>query len=235
MDKLIQVRNLCKDFEEKSVLNHVSLEVSEGEIIGLLGANGAGKTTFLKLLSGLLEPTEGQIKISSYNPWNERDKVLRYLGVLIETPVFYEHLTAYENLSIHLEYMGVKTDIDKLFSLVGLDDAKNKQVSKYSLGMKQRLAIARCISHKPRILLLDEPINGLDPVAIKDIRELFINLKGNGITIILSSHILSEILQTAESVVIIANRNLQQLGTIDALKEQHQDEIENYLIERMRG
>lgn len=235
MDKLIQVRNLCKDFEDKSVLNHVSLEVSEGEIIGLLGANGAGKTTFLKLLSGLLEPTEGQIKISSYDPWNERDKVLRYLGVLIETPVFYEHLTAYENLSIHLEYMGVKTDIDKLFSLVGLDDAKNKQVSKYSLGMKQRLAIARCISHKPRILLLDEPINGLDPVAIKDIRELFINLKRNGITIILSSHILSEILQTAESVVIIANRNLQQLGTIDALKEQHRDEIENYLIERMRG
>lgn len=235
MDKLIQVRNLCKDFEDKSVLNHVSLEVSEGEIIGLLGANGAGKTTFLKLLSGLLEPTEGQIKISSYDPWNERDMVLRYLGVLIETPVFYEHLTAYENLSIHLEYMGVKTDIDKLFSLVGLDDAKNKQVSKYSLGMKQRLAIARCISHKPRILLLDEPINGLDPVAIKDIRELFINLKRNGITIILSSHILSEILQTAESVVIIANRNLQQLGTIDALKERHRDEIENYLIERMRG
>lgn len=235
MDKLIQVRNLCKDFEEKSVLNHVSLEISEGEIIGLLGVNGAGKTTFLKLLSGLLEPTEGQIKISSYDPWNERDMVLRYLGVLIETPVFYEHITAYENLSIHLEYMGVKTDIDKLFSLVGLDDAKNKQVSKYSLGMKQRLAIARCISHKPRILLLDEPINGLDPVAIKDIRELFINLKRNGITIILSSHILSEILQTAESVVIIANSNLQQLGTIDALKEQHQDEIENYLIERMRG
>lgn len=209
MDKLIQVRNLCKDFEEKSVLNHVSLEVSEGEIIGLLGANGAGKTTFLKLLSGLLEPTEGQIKISSYNPWNERDKVLRDLGV--------------------------KTDIDKIFSLVGLDDAKNKQVSKYSLGMKQRLALARCISHKPKILLLDEPINGLDPVAIKDIRELFINLKRIGITIILSSHILGEILQTAESVVIIANRTLQQLGTIDALKEQHRDEIENYLIERMRG
>lgn len=235
MDRLIQIRNLCKDFGEKSVLNHVSLEVSEGEIIGLLGANGAGKTTLLKLLSGLLEPTEGQITISSYSPWDERDKVLKHLGILIETPVFYEHLTAYENLSIHLEYMDVKADIDKILSLVGLDDAKSKQVSKYSLGMKQRLAIARCISHKPKILLLDEPINGLDPVAIKDIRELFINLKKSGITIILSSHILSEILQTAESVVIIANGNLQQLGTIDELKELHRDEIENYLIERMRG
>lgn len=235
MDSLIQIKNLCKNFEGKSVLKHVSLEVSEGEIIGLLGANGAGKTTFLKLLSGLLEPTEGQIKISSHNPWNEREKVLKHLGILIETPVFYEHLTAYENLSIHLEYMDVKADIDKILSLVGLDDAKNKQVSKYSLGMKQRLAIARCISHKPKILLLDEPINGLDPVAIKDIRELFINLKKNEITIILSSHILSEILQTAESVVIISNGNLQQLGAIDELKKQHRDETENYLIERMRG
>lgn len=235
MDNLIQIRNLCKDFGEKSVLNRVSLEVSEGEIIGLLGANGAGKTTLLKLLSGLLMPTEGQIAISSHNPWDERDKVLKNLGILIETPVFYEHLTACENLSIHLEYMDVKADIDKILSLVGLDDAKNKQVSKFSLGMKQRLAIARCISHKPKILLLDEPINGLDPVAIKDIREVFINLKKNGATIILSSHILSEILQTAESVVIISNGNLQQLGTIDTLKEQHGDEIENYLIERMRG
>jgi ABC-2 type transport system ATP-binding protein len=167
MDSLIQVRNLCKDFGEKSVLNRVSLEVSEGEIIGLLGANGAGKTTLLKLLSGLLEPTEGQITVSSHNPWNERDKVLKHLGILIETPVFYEHLTAYENLSIHLGYMDVKADIDKVLSLVGLDDAKGKQVSKFSLGMKQRLAIARCISHKPKMLLLDEPINGLDPVAIK--------------------------------------------------------------------
>jgi len=235
MDSLIQVRNLCIDFGEKSVLNHVSLEVSKGEIIGLLGANGAGKTTLLKLLSGLLEPTEGQITVFSHNPWNERDKVLKHLGILIETPVFYEHLTAYENLSIHLEYMDVKADIDKILSLVGLDDAKDKQVSKFSLGMKQRLAIARCISHKPKMLLLDEPINGLDPVAIKDIRELFINIKNNGTTIILSSHILSEILQTAESIVIISNGNLQQLGSIDTLKEQHRDEIENYLIERMRG
>jgi len=235
MDSLIQVRNLCIDFGEKSVLNHVSLEVSKGEIIGLLGANGAGKTTLLKLLSGLLEPTEGQVTVSSHNPWNERDKVLKHLGILIETPVFYEHLTAYENLSIHLEYMDVKADIDKILSLVGLDDAKDKQVSKFSLGMKQRLAIARCISHKPKMLLLDEPINGLDPVAIKDIRELFINIKNNGTTIILSSHILSEILQTAESIVIISNGNLQQLGSIDTLKEQHRDEIENYLIERMRG
>lgn len=149
MGNLIQVQNLCKDFGEKTVLNHVSLEVTKGKIIGLLGTSGAGKTTLLKLLSGLIEPTDGQVMIFSHSPWNERDKVLKYLGILIETPIFYEHLTAYENLSIHLEYMGVKADIDKILSLVGLDDAKNKQVSKFSLGMKQKLAIARCINHKP--------------------------------------------------------------------------------------
>ena len=235
MDNLIQIRNLCKDFDGKPVLNRVSLEVYEGEIIGLLGANGAGKTTLLKLLSGLLEPTDGRITVFLHNPWNEHDKVLKNLGILIETPVFYEHLTAFENLSIHLEYMDIKADIDNILSIVGLDDVKNKQVSKFSLGMKQKLAIARCISHNPKILLLDEPINGLDPVAIKDIRDLFLNLKKNGTTIILSSHILSEILQTVESIVIISNGNLQQLGTIDTLKRQHRDEIENYLVERMRG
>lgn len=235
MENLIDIKNVSQNFGEKSVLNHASLEVSRGEIIGLLGVNGAGKTTLLKLLSGLLKPAEGEILTASHNPWKEREKVLKKLGVLIEAPVFYEHLTAFENLSIHLEYMGVTADIDKILSAVGLDGARDNQVSTFSLGMKQRLAIARCISHKPGMLLLDEPINGLDPVGIKDIRELFLHLKKDGATIILSSHILSEILQTAESIVIISNGNLQRLGAIDVLKEQHGDEIENYLIERMRG
>lgn len=235
MDSIIEVKNLCKDFGKRPVLNRVSFKVSEGEIVGLLGVNGVGKTTLLKLLSGLLEPTEGRIEILSHNPWNESDKVLKHMGILIETPVFYEHLSAYDNLSIHLEYMGVNNDINDLLSLVGLDDTKSKQVSKFSFGMKQRLAIARCISHNPKILLLDEPINGLDPVAIKDIRELFINLRNNVTTIILSSHILSEILQIAESIAILSCGSFEQLGRIDMLKTQHKEETENYLIERMRG
>lgn len=235
MENIIHMKNAVKNFGKKSVLNHVSLEVKRREIIGLLGVNGAGKTTLLKLLSGLLKPDEGEILTALHNPWKEREKVLKKLGVLIETPVFYEHLSAFENLSIHLEYMDATADIDKILSAVGLLDERDNQVSTFSLGMKQRLAIARCISHKPEILLLDEPINGLDPVGIKDIRELFINLKKGGTTIILSSHILSEILQTAESIVILSNGNLKHLGKIDALKEQHRDEIENYLIEGMRG
>ena len=235
MNTQIEITNLSKEFDQKMILNHISLTVQEGEVIGLLGANGAGKTTLLKLLSGLLEPTDGGIHLLGQNPWDNRDKVLRELGILIETPVFYEHLTAHENLDIHLDYMNSDANIDEVLKLVGLQDVKGKSVSKYSLGMKQKLAIARCISHNPKILLLDEPINGLDPVAIQDIRKLFLTLKEKGTTIILSSHILSEVLLTAESIVIISNGNLEHLGRIDTLKETHNTELENYLIERMRG
>ena len=235
MKKQIEITNLSKEFDEKTILNRINLDVEEGEVIGLLGSNGAGKTTLLKLLSGLLEPTDGEINILEQNPWGNRDKVLRNLGILIETPVFYEHLTAYENLHIHLNYMNADANINEILKLVGLQDVKEKPVSKYSLGMKQKLAIARCISHNPKILLLDEPINGLDPVAIQDIRNLFLMLKEKGTTIILSSHILSEVLLTAESIVVISSGNLENLGSIDTLKEKHKNELENYLIERMRG
>ncbi len=235
METIIKTRSLFKSYDSMPTLNHINFEVKKGELIGLLGSNGAGKTTLLKLLCGLLEPTDGEAKVFFYSPWEERDKVLKRLGVMIETPVFYEHLTAHENLEIHLKYLNVKADINEILKSVGLTNVDKKPVSKFSMGMKQRLGIARAISHNPDILLLDEPINGLDPVAIKDMRELFISLKKKGTTIILSSHILSEILQTAESVVIISNGSLERLGKIEDLQNNYGNDTENYLIERMRG
>ncbi len=234
METMIKTHDLCKSYGNIPVLSHIHFDVKKGELVGLLGGNGAGKTTLLKLLCGLLEPTEGEAEVFGYSPWNERDKVLNRLGVMIETPVFYEHLPAYENIKIHLEYLNVKADISKILRSVGLSTVKNKPVSKFSMGMKQRLGIARAISHNPDILLLDEPINGLDPVTIKDMRELFIHLKEKGTTIILSSHILGEILQTAESVVVISNGRLERLGKMDDLQNEYGLETENYLIERMR-
>ncbi len=235
MEQIIRVKNLCKRYDDKSILNNINFEVNKGELIGLLGGNGAGKTTLLKLLCGLLKSTEGDIKVFGHSPWEERDKVLKNLGVMIETPVFYEQLTAYENLQIHLDYLGQKADIKEILRSVNLLDVENKMVSKFSLGMRQKLAIARAISHSPKLLLLDEPINGLDPISIKDMRDLFISLRDKGTTIILSSHILGEILQTAESVVVISNGSLQQVGQIKDLKDKYGAETENYLIERMRG
>ena len=235
MKSVLEVSNLTKTYDGTSILHGVNFDVGNGEIIGLLGRNGAGKTTLLKLLSGFLEPTDGNVYILGENPWISRDIVLKNIGIMIETPVFYEHLSAYENLSIHLQYMNVNTDISSILSLVGLAHTGTKPVCKFSMGMRQKLAIARTISHKPKILLLDEPINGLDPIAIEDIRKLFLNLKQQGTTILLSSHILGELLATVEKITIISNGVVENLGMIDSLKRQYSDNLEHYLIERMRA
>lgn len=234
-DLAVKTTRLCKEFDNQMVLSHLEIEVEQGEILGILGANGAGKTTLLKLLAGLLEPTEGAAYIFGENVWDHRNAVLGNLGLLIETPVFYEHLSAAENLSIHLEYMGRSADIKSVLERVGLDGAGNKPVSKFSLGMRQRLGIARSFIHKPRALLLDEPLNGLDPVAIREMRGLFRSLKNEGMTILLSSHMLSEVEQTVERIGVIAEGSLIFKAGMKELKAEHQNNLEDFLITKMRG
>lgn len=231
----VKTKSLCKEFDGKTILNRIEITVREGEIYGILGANGAGKTTLLKLIGGLLEPTEGGAYVMGKNVWEERNSVLGQIGSIIEVPAFYEHLNAYENLSIHLSYMGVSGDIKKTLEAVGLGEAMKKPISKFSLGMRQRLGIARSIIHKPRVLLLDEPINGLDPVAIREMRELFLSLKNQGISLLLSSHILSEVEQTAERVAVIARGSLVLEENMEELRALHKDRIEDYLITKMSG
>lgn len=235
MKKILSIKNVCKNFDGNDVLRNISVDVKEGEILGLLGVNGAGKTTLLKVISGLIKPTEGEIFILEKSPWYNHDSVGKDIGIMIETPVFYEHLTAYENLEIHLKYMGVNADIEDILQQVGLTSIEKKIVAKFSLGMRQRLGIARAISHKPKLLILDEPINGLDPIAIKEMRNLLINLRNKGTTIILSSHILNEVLQTAETIAVISNKTLEELGEISDLQKQQNKNLENFLLERMRG
>lgn len=233
--KIIKTENLSKEFDKVPAVSNFSIDLYQGKIYGLLGANGAGKTTFLKLLSGLLEPSEGAAFILDKNSWSNRSYVLKNLGLLIEMPYFYEHLSAKENLAIHLEYMNVKGDINSTLEKVGLKNLGSKKLSQFSMGMRQRLAIARAIIHKPAILILDEPINGLDPVAIQDIREIFVKLSKEGTTILLSSHILSEIFHTVNHVIIMANGKLIETDSLENYKNQHGTNLENYLIQKMRG
>lgn len=175
--KVIQVNNLTKCFGEKEVLRDCSMTLSRGTIYGLLGMNGAGKTTLFKLLTGLLCPDYGSIEILGSDMLKERDKMLARIGSLIEAPVFYEHLSAHKNLELHLSYMGTAgMGAEKALQMVGLTGIGEKAVSAFSLGMRQRLGIARAIVHEPELLVLDEPINGLDPMGIKQMRELFVNL-----------------------------------------------------------
>lgn len=232
----VEIRNLTKVFDGKEVLRGCNLTVQSGTIYGLLGANGAGKTTMFKLITGLLSPTAGNIKVQGETLSIDKKDFLRKMGIFIETPVFYNHLSARENLEIHLSYMEHSFEkIGQVLEMVGLGDTGKQPVSKFSLGMKQRLAIGRAISHSPQILILDEPINGLDPMGIRQIRNLFLSLAKDGMTLLISSHILSEIEHIADVVGVLTNGNVVQEVAICEIKKQYPNGLEEYFFQIMSG
>ena len=232
----VEIRNLTKVFDGKEVLRGCNLTVQSGTIYGLLGANGAGKTTMFKLITGLLSPTAGNIKVQGETLSIDKKDFLRKMGILIETPVFYDHLSAKENLEIHLSYMEQSFEkIGQVLEMVGLGDTGKQPVSKFSLGMKQRLAIGRAISHSPQILILDEPINGLDPMGIRQIRNLFLSLAKDGMTLLISSHILSEIEHIADVVGVLTSGNVMQEVAICEIKKQYPNGLEEYFFRIMSG
>lgn len=233
----IQINHLAKSFGSNQVITDCSMRVEQGTIYGFLGENGAGKTTILKMLTGLLTPDTGSIEILGSDMLRNRDKLLSKIGSLIESPTFYEHLSAKKNLEIHLAYMGVPgISSDNVLKLVGLSNTGEKAVSKFSLGMRQRLGIARALIHQPQILILDEPLNGLDPMGIKDMRELFLNLtQHNGMTILLSSHIISEIEHVADKVGIIADGRILCESNLAQIKTESKGSLEDYFFNLMSG
>ena len=232
----VEIRNLTKVFDGKEVLRGCNLTVQSGTIYGLLGANGAGKTTMFKLITGLLSPTAGNIKVQGETLSIDKKDFLKKMGILIDTPVFYDHLSAKENLEIHLSYMEHSFEkIGQVLEMVGLGDTGKQPVSKFSLGMKQRLAIGRAISHSPQILILDEPINGLDPMGIRQIRNLFLSLAKDGMTLLISSHILSEIEHIADVVGVLTNGNIAQEVAICEIKKQYPNGLEEYFFQIMSG
>lgn len=205
MSDIICVDGLIKEYAGIKVVDGVSFSVNKGEIYGLLGRNGAGKTTIMKILLGLANPTSGKVSILGKDmSVNSEKKVLKKVGCIIENPGFYSNLTGTENLEIFAKLRGLDQDsVKKALELVNLPYKDKKLFSKYSLGMKQRLAIANAIMHNPEILVLDEPINGLDPIGIAEVRELLKKLKESGVSILISSHILSELENVADRISII--------------------------------
>lgn len=231
---VVETRNLTKTFFKKEVIKNCNMCVKEGSIYGFLGANGAGKTTVFKLLSGLLTPTMGKVNILGMDIISQRNSILSEIGTLIETPIFYEHLSAAENLEIHLAYMSKKyenRDINTVLSKVRLDPTSIQPVSKFSLGMRQRLAIARAIIHKPKLLILDEPINGLDPMGIREMRDFFIELvKTQGMTLLISSHILTEIEYIADTIGVIVNGIIVKEISMSKIKAEYPSGLEDYFM-----
>lgn len=206
MQYILQTNHLTKAIGGRELVKDVNLHVKKGEIYGFLGPNGAGKTTVMKMITNLWKPTGGTVEIFGETLTPQSYEVLKRMGSIIEFPTFYDHMTGYENLKLHCEYMGYYNhgSIENALDMLGLTDAAAKKVKAYSLGMKERLGIARAILCKPELLILDEPTNGLDPAGMKQIRELLKTLCAEyGITIMISSHILSEIESIADTVGVI--------------------------------
>ena len=232
MRNVVEIKELFKTIDKEEILSGINLQIAEGEIYGFLGPNGAGKTTLMKCMLSLSTVTSGSIEIFGKNLQDYREEILSQVGSVIETPIFYENLTAKEILEIHAQYMRkniTESDIIRALRMVGLKNT-TKKVKEFSLGMRQRLGLARAFLTKPKLLILDEPINGLDPIGIQEIRNLLLTLsKEYGITILISSHILSEISQIADKIGVIKNGEMLEQVSMRELRRENID-LEEYFM-----
>lgn len=224
MTNILKIENLSKSYDKNLVLKNINLEIEEGSIFGLIGPNGAGKSTLMKSILGLVKKDSGSISLygKEINAKNQKE-TNKNLGSLIENPSFYDHLTAYDNLDLICDMKNIKKDnIDKVLKDVGLFTSKNKKVRDFSLGMKQRLGIAIALIGNPKFLILDEPINGLDPYGIEEMRDLFKNIvKNSNTSILISSHILDEIEKISSHIGILKNGVLTYSGSLKEYRELH--------------
>ncbi|XMB66773.1 ATP-binding cassette domain-containing protein [Mycoplasmatota bacterium zrk1] len=234
---VVKTDNLTKSYSSIEAVNQCNISIAKGSIYGLLGENGAGKTTIFKLLTGLLIPTMGKAEVLGMDITKCRSDILKNIGSIIEVPVFYERLSAVKNLEIHLAYMGVSgLEINSVLEMVGLSNTNNQPVSQFSLGMRQRLGIARALIHKPKLLILDEPVNGLDPTGIREMRELFLKLKQEeNMTILISSHNLSEVEYVADTIGIIAKGKIIEEVTLSEVIQKFPNGLEDYFFNIMKG
>lgn len=219
---VLKIYNITKKYGEQLAVDNVNMTIKKGDIYGFIGQNGAGKTTLIRLITGLIHKSGGEIELLGANEENELNKARTMVGSLIETPSFYTNMTARENLEVSRLVRNIpgKKCIDEVLELVGLKDVEKKKVKNFSLGMRQRLGIANALMGNPKLLILDEPINGLDPMGIVEIRELLKKInKEKDMTILISSHILSELSELATTYGIISNGKLIEEITAKQLSE----------------
>ncbi len=231
---ILKCENLNKFIKKKQILDNVSFELNEGEILGFIGPNGAGKTTTIKLILGLQSISSGTVQINGFDVQKDFVKAIEKVGAIVENPDFYMYLSGRKNLELVANmYENIdKSRIDEVSKLVGLENRINDKVSKYSLGMRQRLGIAQAILNKPDLLILDEPTNGLDPEGIKELREFLVKLaQEEHMAIFISSHNLAELESFCNKVCIIKNGKVIETATIDELKNETIDEKNVYDVE----
>ncbi|AIQ46979.1 bacitracin ABC transporter ATP-binding protein [Paenibacillus sp. FSL R7-0273] len=216
---VLLMNKVTKMIKGKAIVNQLSFEIGRGEIVGLLGPNGAGKTTTIRMMTGLIKMTEGDVLVHGHSIRNDFKQAIAHIGAIIENPEFYAHMTGLDNL---LQYVRMsdgisESRINEVVELVGLQEAMNKKVKAYSLGMRQRLGIAQALLHSPKLLILDEPTNGLDPAGIREMRDYMRKIaEVEGISILISSHMLGEIEQICHRAVVIQNGTLVRATRLGA-------------------
>ncbi|MFT8889188.1 MAG: ABC transporter ATP-binding protein [Ethanoligenens sp.] len=238
METILRTQQLCKKYYDKAAVSNVNMTIKSGDIYCFLGQNGAGKTTTMRMIMGLIKPTSGTVELFGTDVSGGMNKAFERIGSIIEYPGFYLNLSGAENLEIHRRFMGMgnKECIDESLKMVGLLEAKNQRVKSYSLGMKQRLGIARALLHHPELLVLDEPTNALDPVGIKEMRQLFISLaKQRGITFLISSHLLAEVEQLATKIGIIDKGKLIEELDSETLRNKTRTCLEIQVTDEQRA
>jgi ABC-2 type transport system ATP-binding protein len=222
MKPVLQIKNLRKDIGKKTIIHNLSLDVFAGEVFGFLGPNGAGKTTTIRMIVGLMGITDGEILINGFNVQKDFAKAIQHVGAIVENPEMYKFLTGYQNL-LHYSRMvkGVRKErINEVVELVGLEKRIHDKVKTYSLGMRQRLGLAQALLHKPSLLILDEPTNGLDPAGIREIRDYLRRLaKEEGLAVIVSSHLLSEMEMMCDRFAIIQHGRLVGIESVQELSK----------------
>ena len=229
MSYILQTSHLSKTIDGKQLVTGVNIHVKKGEVYGFLGPNGAGKTTVMKMLTNLWKPTSGTVALFGKALEKNSYEVLKRMGSIIEFPTFYDHMSGKDNLQLHCEYMGYynKGSVEEALGMLGLSDAADKPAGSYSLGMKQRLGIARAILCKPELVILDEPTNGLDPAGMKQIRDLFRMLCTEyGMTLMISSHLLPEIESIADTVGVIHHGKMMKEISMKEIAETNTAYIE---------
>ena len=219
--KVLELKNVSKSFGKRKVIDNLNLEVQEGEIYGFLGPNGSGKTTTIKMILKLISSDSGEIKVNGYDTTKEFEKAMECIGAIVENPDLYKYMSGIDNLRLHARIRNIdEKRIEEVLELVELKGRENDKVGKYSLGMKQSLGLALTLLHKPNLLILDEPTNGLDPVGIKKLRDILKEISHQeGVAVFVSSHILSEMQLMCDKVAVLDNGKIVKVENITNIDE----------------